>query len=615
MTCFSEILDNTSQVISDLSIFSDQFALCFFTDGYPVVSNYTKEVNNIYNAIAKISNKLTSSLLVGYGDYYNKSLMSEMAEKLGGSLTHSSSLPSFSIALDAFLDISETAKKVPIQIAEEITKDTLIYSISGCNVNLYTPNENNEVFISASTPDISVYVLTDKNPNKFSNKDLTETFNKGLYAGSYILTQRCKTDTAIDLLALTGDKCLIDGVTNSYTNAEYGKAEKSIQDAINDPSKRFLDGQVFDYVPPVDAFCLLDLIDLLNGDKNAYFYPRHKNFEYKKIGRPSKPLEGFAEFKADPNTRSPFSDLVWNETKINLSLRALIRGTVGLGDEAAKYGLLDTYPTYQFRNYTFVKDGILNVTRLPISFSEELFKILIQKGVIELENPIDRLLWEKDKVYTLNLDAIPIVNRKIAGANLSAKDLCDKVIEEHTYKGIIKTLKWYKATHYPEKEVTADTATTWMEKQQAFLEGKGLNTKTGAFEPKMETVESVDFYMAKEFDIKIKGLSSLPKVEAVLEKLKANKKLTASDKLITAGINLVEGKSGVWDTIMEAWLDKMILEYQGKLKEVRRKIQETKFGILLGKMWFSDFTSREENKLTVGDYEITISLTEKKVAI
>jgi hypothetical protein len=154
-----------------------------------------------------------------------------------------------------------------------------------------------------------------------------------------------------------------------------------------------------------------------------------------------------------------------------------------------------------------------------------------------------------------------------------------------------------------------------MEKQQAFLEGKGLNTKTGAFEPKMEVMESVDYYMAKEFDIKIKGLSSLPKVEAVLEKLKANKRLTASDKLITAGINLVEGKSGVWDTIMEAWLDKMVSDYQGKLKEVRRKIQETKFGILLGKMWFSDFTSREENKLTVGDYEITISLTEKKVAI
>jgi hypothetical protein len=62
MTCFSEILDNTSQVISDLSIFSDQFALCFFTDGYPVVSNYTKEVNNIYNAIAKISNKLIIQL-------------------------------------------------------------------------------------------------------------------------------------------------------------------------------------------------------------------------------------------------------------------------------------------------------------------------------------------------------------------------------------------------------------------------------------------------------------------------------------------------------------------------------------------------------------------------
>jgi hypothetical protein len=539
--------------------------------------------------------------------------MSEMAEKLGGSLTHAVNLANFSITLNAFVANAETSKRVPIQIDEDINENTLVFNIAGENVNVYTVNENNEVLVSCADDEINLYVLTDTQPNAVTVTDVDENLTKACYASAYLLTQKTKTDVAIDVLAFTGDKRVIDAVTNAYTNAEYGRAEKSLQDAIIDPSKRLLDGKVSNYVPPVDAFCLLDLIDLLDNDPNAYFYPRHKDFVYKRIGRASKPVEGYPEFKAEENTRSPFRDVVWNETKINLSLRALIRGTVDLTSEANKYGLMNVYPTYQYRNYTFVKDGILNVNKLPVSFSEELFSVLIQNKVIELTDPLERLLWEKDKVYVLNLDAIPIVNRKIAQSNTSAVDLCKKVLDEHECKGIIKALKWYKNTYYPEKEVTADTAKTFIEKQQAFLESKGVSTKTGAFVPEVKCEEPTDFYVAKEFEIKVKGLSSLPKVEAVLEKIKEGKKLTASDKLIQAGVNVVTGGGTIMANVLEDFLDKKLAEYQGKLRVVRRSIQEIKFGVLLGKVWFKEFKSRDENKLTIGDYEVTICLTEKKV--
>jgi hypothetical protein len=613
-TCFSEILADTDQVITDLSVFSAQFALCFFTDGYPVVSSYYKEIDNIHTAISKISSRLTSALFVGYGDYYNKQLMSEMAEKIGGSLTHADNLANFSVTLDAFVTNSESSKKVPIQIDDTLTSNTLVFNLTGSNVNLYTVAANNEVYVSVSDSDtVDLYVLTDSVPNAKEVVTPDDSLQKALYASAYLLTQRTKTDVAIDVLGFIGDKRLIDGVTNSYTNAEYGRVEKSIQDAIIDPDKRYLDGKVSNYVPPADAFCLLDLIDLLGEDDSAYFYPRHKDFIYKKIGRSSKPVGEYPDFVAEENTRSSFRDIVWNETKINLSLRAFMNGSIDLGKDAAKFGLMQHFPTFQHRNYTFVKDGILNVSRLPASFSEKVFATLIQNNVLVLDNPIERMLWEKDKVYTLNLDAIPVVNRKIAESNTSAIELCKRVIEETEYKAIIKTLKWSKVTHYPEREVTAENAKTFAERQQLFLESKGINVKTGAFEPKMETLEATDFYMAKEFDIKVKGLSSLPKVEAVYDKLKSGKKLTTSDKLITAGIHVINAKGTVFDDHMKDWLETTIADYQGKLKGVRRKIQETKFAILLGKKWFTEFTSREENKLTMGDYEFTISLAEKKV--
>ena len=71
-TCFSDILADTKQVVQDLKIFSSTFALSFFTDGYPVVSNYNREVEAIFSAIKNLQGDISSALLVGYGYYYNK---------------------------------------------------------------------------------------------------------------------------------------------------------------------------------------------------------------------------------------------------------------------------------------------------------------------------------------------------------------------------------------------------------------------------------------------------------------------------------------------------------------------------------------------------------------
>ena len=607
-TCFSEILCATEQVIQDLSVFSSNFALCFFTDGFPVVSNYTKEITAIHDAVEKLNSKVTAALFVGYGDYYNKQLMSEMAEKIGGSLTHSANLTNFSISLAEFIDSSLESKKITVKIDCEITPNTYVFNIHGSSINIYVVDKNNEVKVSCGENEkTSLYVLTETKPK---GAESTGDFLKALYAAAYILTQKTRTDLAIDVLGFVGDKKLIDLVTNSYTNAEYGKAEESIKDAVVYPKKRFIDGKVQNYVPPADAFCLLDMIDLLSEDNDAYFYPRHEKFVYKKIGKSSTPEEGYPKFNADKDTMSSFSGVVWNETKLNLSMLARVTGHIELPEkEAKKYGLINTYPTFQYKNYTFVKDGVLNVTEVPASMSENTFNTLQQKNVVTDST------WEKDKAFVLKLDAIPVVNRKIAEGKTSATQLCKLVLEEQKLKATLKAIKWYYSQEFPEKEITAETARTFMEKQQAFLESQGINTKTGSFEPPTKQAETTDFYMAKEFAIKIKGLSSLPKIEVVAEKMKANKKLTTSDTLVATGVTLYTSEKFKSEREKEDWFDNTMASLKESLGKIRRQVQETKFSVLLGKRWFVEFTSREENTLSIDGYDFTISLTEKKVPI
>lgn len=600
-TCFSEILHDASQVVTDLSIFSSKFSLCFLTDGYPVVSSYTRELKEIDLAVAKLNGTVTASLLVGYGDYYNKQLMSDMAEKLGGSLTHAANLPNFSVTLTEFISGTENSKRYPLKLDEEDV--ILVYNLQGSNINLYSPNANNEINLTWNDTQETLYVLTSKpTAPETAGVDLS----KGLYAAAFLLTQRCKTDVALEVLGFLGDKHLIDLVTNSYTNAEYGKAEAEIKQAALHEDKRYLEGKKSNYVAPADAFCLLDLMDVLTEDSEAYFYPRHEEFEYKRIGKPAVREEGFPEFKDDKSSRTLIRDFVWNETKLNLSLRSKITGTVSLPAEALKYGLLPDFPSFQYRNYAIVKDGILNVTRLPASVSEETFKVLKDNKIVRAST------WEKDRVYVLNLDAIPVVNRKIAEGKTSATSLCKLIIQEHGCKAVLKALKWFKDRDFPEKAVTAETATSFIEKQQAFLESQGINTKTGAYEPPTKKEESTDFYYAKEFSIKIKGLSSLPKIEVVAEKVKASKKLTASDTLVAVGIGVYESLTGA---DKKKAIEEAIRQQTDVLKAVRRQIQETKFSVLLGKRWFNEFSSREENTLKIDGYDITVALTETKVDI
>jgi hypothetical protein len=608
-TCFSEILQDSVQAAGDLALFSSKTALCFFTDGYPVVSCYSREIEAVKAALGDLAPKITSSLLVGYGDYYNKALMAEMAERLGGSLAHSASLPSFSVSLDGFIGASGagTRTAVPVKGAGAVS----VFSLAEGQITLHEARDG-DVLVSCDG-DASVCVLSSSKPEGASESRKAEGFETQLYAAALILSQKAKADLALDVLGRLGDKRLADMMGSSYTNAECGVSEDEVRGAMLDEGKRFLGGKEAGCVPKPDAFCFLDLVDLLASDAEAFFYPRHEAFEYKKIGKPSKVKEGYAPFEADKAAKAPFSGAVWHESRLNLSLLARIPGKVRLSG-ANEHGLLEDYPTFQYRNYTFVKDGVLNITRLPVTLSKKSYRVLEGAGVIDTSVlPSDAKgrpqSWHKDTVYFLMLDRLPVVSRGIAEGKTSASALCLDVLQELKLKAVLKALTHYKGECHPEKQVTAETASTMLERQQAFLEGAGVNVRTGAYEPAVEEGEASDFYMAKEFSVKVKGLSSLPKVEAVACKMKEGKKLTASDQLVCEGVSLYlkEDRPGV------QWFDDAISLYKSRLHEVRRRIQEAKFAVLLCRKWFDEFDSREDNRLQVDGHDFTITLVEKKV--
>lgn len=618
-TCFSEILGATDRVIKDLSIFSHNFAFCFFTDGYPVVHNYSREIKAIKDAIAVISGRITSGLFVGYGNYYNKELMADMAERMGASLTHNGNLEEFNVALEGFIeDARDNDGKIAVKLETNVTENDLIFGINGRQINVYKAEENKIGFIPVRRGASNVYILTNHLPRGFhtavaiSENELSRPTKKSptiaaLYAAAFVLTQRTKADIALEVLGHLGDKYLIDQVSNSYTNEEYGKTEAAIRRAAVRPkNNRIKHGYDANYLPKEDAFCLLDVLNILMADKNAKFYPYHEDFYYKRIGGTTAPKEGYPQFDPNLNSSCYLNTLTWNKTKLNLSVLAKISGTIPLNKGYAEHGFQKDYPTWVFRNYALVKDGFLNAPKLPVTISEESFNRLLDEGLINSCTG-----YFSDKIYSLHLDRVPVINRGIAKGNTSAKALCQKVEEEMELQAKLKVL----GTKLKEVDPGVVIDSTLTEDQRAFLTENGIGNN--GFAPPVKKLESVDSYIAKEFKIQAKGFSALPKISEVEGKVNANKKLRPVDTLMKSAIDAIGDEIPLIKSqkAFVTFLKDLIDDYRSDLVKVRNGIQATKFAIILGKKWFDEFDSRENNSLEVNGKTFTIGVKEVEVKI
>lgn len=610
-TCFSEILTNTNQVIKDLSALSTDFSLTFFTDGYPVVSNYEKEISQIKEAIDSIEGRVASGLFVGYGNYYNKNLMTEMSNRLGGSLIHCSSLPEYKTNLGEFMtQASENGSKVTVKLETDTKKSDLVFGIKNQVIAAYNVASDNTVsFSPKKTGDSFVYILTKQRPSAAKpvslNRDFIESSDrliKAAYASTLLLTQKAKSDVALEVLGRLGDKALIDRVNNAFTLEEYGKAEAYIKRAVTDRNYRLIDGCDISYLPPKDAFCVLDAIDILLQDEESFFYPNHKEFAYKRVGVEAKQLESYPTFTPDYTVACPFSSLTWNKTKLNLSITTKIPGTIEFKEGYAEQGFQKNMPTFIHRNYAIIKDGFLNVGRIPVKLSSATLsefkkRRLIERGV--------------DDVNLLCLERLPVINRSIADGKTSAKELCRIAYKEVVLQAELKALKFLRNEIEPASDAIKNDFLS--SGQIEYLAENGI-TKNG-FSPKYKPRESVDSYPAKEFNIKIKGLSSLPDIKTVREKLKSGKHLTASAQLIHDGLRVFTFTNDKPARVKLVVLDEYIQQRKKDLFKLRKDLQRTKFSVLLASKWFDEFDSRDNCTLEVDGNHFTLEVREVNVPI
>ena len=454
--------------------------------------------------------------------------------------------------------------------------------------------------------------------------EIIETEKKVLLTGAYAATavlsgNNCRSE-GMEVLGFLGDKYLVESLGNSFSPTEKANAEELIRSAAMNRENRWKTGYQPDCAPKADAFCLLDWLDLVSLDETALFYPRHPEFKYKRIRRKGFQRKGYPEFEADETSHSRIADFVWNNELLNLSIRTKIKGKVKLPSEIAvgetvilrPESLPKDYPTSQWRNYALIKDGFLNVQKFPFTANSvvmEQINRLVPDALSFTENS------EGHEIALMDLSKLPVINRMIADNPVSANDLAHKVYQDEIYSAELKTLNFLRDELDPKGEIVSRTVLKGEE--ESFLSALGFG-RDGSYSPPTETSEATDFYTAKQFVFKIKGFSSLPKIDEVRERIKLGKTLNKPAQIIAATLKKFADAtfySNLEEKLVN--LDSMIVFIKQQQAENRRFISKTKFALVLGHRWFTDcpFTDQPFNVELDDDTTAVIQIKEQKVWI
>ena len=634
LTGFVEPIQEAMDIANRLSGNGNMNSFIFMTDGY---DNQWSKVE-ILKKSQLLPRYFDSISFIEYGWYCNRPLIAEMAQVSGGSHIFSEDYVQYEPVVERLFK-NKTVKRKPIKIKEEFAfyldnEEVVLVNANDGVVNI--PEDVSTLFLMSEASEYKAQI--------------TSMDNQAKYVALYVAVHKMKTDLTWELLKSLGDVKLIKLFSNCFSKQEYSKFKDEVKACIFSEEKRFEDGVDYNLVPKEDAYTVLEALDDLMKGEN-FLLTNHESFNYNRIGANAvqknlsdtkinelkeqlvnaldvNEIKRIAAEITNVSTWSPMFkeekteggepilNLVFNESRPNVSIQITKNGYVEIPEEKAnELKIPKQIPTHIFRNYTIIKDGILNIKVLPVMLDETTFNKLKNEELVENE-------YDNKKVYLLDLTKIPLINRKMV-KNVSAKDFFISHLNLAKLKAKQKVFKHYLQIIAPKKqtqllELYGADAMQWLE---------SIGIKDYGFAPKVSIEKSGDFYYSRELNVKIAGLSALPSMKAVSDKVAKGSKLTLADSLMIEAINEYESfvnspivqKSSVKDSLIETWLEAETKEIINKVRELQYELNQVLYSIVVGQAWFKEFNSLEENEMTIdfNNQKVNVKaiLEEKEIAI
>ena len=637
LTAFLKPLQLTKELIGRIKTNRPEnlFSLVMLTDGY----NNDSDFKEVLKTLDHLKNDVSAACFIEYGFYADSQALTKMATSIGGSKIECSDFDEWQPVFDSRISSSITSgKKISVDVPSSLydfafscdNGQILLYNIQDGKV-LVNENLTNIYFFNSAAAGTELVI--------------DENVTTALYAAINCLSDRFLNEHCEKLFYLLGDNYYYRMLLNAYGKQKLNAFKSEIKECVSDVTKRFPEGKSEIKPVPDNAFCLMNLIDELSKMDNCLLFTNHKDFNYNRIGAKrvaigskltekektklteaknvaelmevSKELEhnklDLKFITTNPDAGSPIKNLVWNSERANLSILVKYNGDVVLPKNNFN---VDSVASFKYNTYTIIKDGIINIKYLPVSYSDELRDLLKTNNVLfDVDYNEDTFAPE---FIVIDLTSIPIINRSMV-SSISSLTLAELEWNLVKIQGSKKVVDHYKKLLYPKTsegfvELVGFECSEW-------LKGLGITDFNG-FAPKTSAELSGDVYNSVNLITKIKALSSLPKVEDVLKKIENNLPLKLNEHVMSDEINAYNiYLKSIIDN--EYLLKKYLTDRSSELDKIRRNLLQKKaeivFSIILSKGWFKEFKSFDENTLNIildgQSLDITFLLEEKEVKL
>jgi len=486
-------------------------------------------------------------VLVEYQYYCDRALIQELAQLCEGTSIFNEDFESYDASFHQYMTNRVGATvRVPSEYPVVWMENTTLVVKQPTRGTVTVPSELTEVYalnvdaaLTAETPE-QVYMIM-------------------LYALTYRSTPLMNM-----CLAFLGDVYITKQFSTCFSKQDYSKLVEHITGCITHPEGfSFKEGLDLTFKPNDNVFNVVELLQLVQADKEVLFFPYHPSFAYQRISREQKQDDGFVVNK---DIGVGFN-LVFHQSRANVSLQCKLHG-----HDIGKYSG-DVSAATAFRNFTIIKDGIKNATMLPLMLSESTFTRFVAEKVImqSVEFADIPLTYDASKIYLVNISGVPVVNRAFFSTFFMSTEFCTTHIKIHQSKTVMKYLKkvkeWATASDAPDAPAAPADASSFRKEAPT------------------------DFYIAPELQVKIGKCSSIPTVnESLLAKLNTASKLTISETFFLP----IHRKYTTWkeSTDVQAtlvmWIDESMKTEKETLHHLLTYTEQAKMAILIGNVWFEN---------------------------
>ena len=616
-TCFSDPLAEVKTVIDELWALCPNISVTLFTDGCPVVPwSIEEEEKRVFSILETIKDKIISFNTIGFGNWYNKELLTKMATfSEYGTFCHSNKIQEY---LNIFNHNFEKINDMILDSVDIKFEGKIIY----LNRN-FTKMEDGVFTLTRLNKRKNQFILIGQDSKHFEfeyqnkvvstsgvdNKVAAATVANIYYSYAYNLYySNCRTES-LDILANDlKDKFLVDSHFNSFTYDESANHIKLLNDSLFNTKDRYKTGICSNnYIPKNDETCIMDILHILQSE-NALYVPFSKNVEsYKRISR--KTTDTYNAFT--PNTDEitvPFNNFVYNKDHMNLSIRVIIPGKVKLNPKSAQtVNLPEEIDSHIFRNYTIIKDGTLNIKEIEVLLLDDTFAKI--DGISHIINKLG--VVDNYTRCILRLDTLPIINRMYIKQSEDISNIFDYVLKISNLEARQKVIKFYLDKAITDSPIgkKSENFKDFTNDQIQLLTEYGLdkNFTYSGINKVTSSISESDSYTTRTMSFYISGCTTWPKIDDVIKNVESKKKLTISAEIIEqhrqevlrrvtdSKLDINKSTSG-----LRKLLDDILLENKNELSNARDNLNALKMAKIVTGDWFPGLVPNDK-----GEYEYT----------